>query len=299
MGVFPKGARVCFIGDSITHNNGYVSFIFEFYRQRGVRVFNCGISGATAGEHIALLEDTLSYQPTHAVITLGVNDSKYTLLAKECSAEREARLSAAFEAYQSNVSAMCRRLREAGVEVILCTPPPYDEFSVSSIPALQGGSMLLQGYAEFIREYGQQNGIAVCDYNRYLAEVVRREIIFSDDRVHPNDLGQFHMAKCFLAFQGEKIGPFAPLPPEMSAWRTAVKRLRDIYAAEYLLLHDFTLDCERGSEKVRAYLENTPDAPEIFKYYAKQYLLYKPIQKQVKDEMLLLTTEVTNGKFNG
>ena len=294
MRIFPQGARVCFIGDSITHNNGHVAYVFDHYlrkhRQTKAKFYNCGIAGATAKQHIELWErDALSFAPTHAVIALGVNDSKYTLLAKERDRERDGRLIAAFEAYQKNIATLCAALREKGVEVILCTPAPYDEISVSSEPALQGGSALLAGLSEFIRAYGRENGIAICDYNRYLSQVLQNETIYNADRVHPNERGQFYMAKCFLERQGEQLGDFYPLPAYLDLWREKVRCLRDIYAAEYLILHTFALSPAEGGARVRQYLDTDGAIPAIFEYYAHQYLTHKPRQEELQKEILLLT----------
>lgn len=301
MGIFPNGARVCFIGDSITHNNGHVAYVMDHYLQKHprqkVKFFNCGISGATVQQHIELLEqDALSFAPTHAVIMLGVNDSKRTLLEKPRDAERDGRLISAFEAYRKNIATLCGALQKRDVEIILCTPAPYDEFSMSSAPALHGGSALLAGYAEFIRAFGQENGIAVCDYHGYLTRVLQNELIYNEDRVHLTERGQYHMAKCFLKFQGEAAEDFYPLPQYLDEWREKVRCLRDIYAAEYIILHSFTLSPAEGREKVRQYLDTTPETPAILEYYAHQYLTYKSRQEELKNGIFRLSDALTNNE---
>ena len=48
MNRFPNGARVCFIGDSITHNNLFLAHIVAYYREHfkdsKVKFYNCGVS---------------------------------------------------------------------------------------------------------------------------------------------------------------------------------------------------------------------------------------------------------------
>ena len=80
---FPKGARVLFIGDSITCNGTFMAHIQEYYRthfpEREVKCFNAGVSGGTVGSSALryLEKDLRDFSPTHAVITLGVNDVHY------------------------------------------------------------------------------------------------------------------------------------------------------------------------------------------------------------------------------
>ena len=90
MNRFPNGARVCFIGDSITHNNLFLAHIVAFYREHfadaKVEFYNCGISGGTLTTTLNCFdEDILPYNPTHAVIMIGINDSDRNALigAKE------------------------------------------------------------------------------------------------------------------------------------------------------------------------------------------------------------------------
>jgi type I restriction-modification system DNA methylase subunit len=80
MSRFPNGARVCFIGDSITHNNLHVSHVVDYYREHfadaKVEFYNCGISGGTLTTTLNCFdEDIPLYNPTHAVIMIGINDS--------------------------------------------------------------------------------------------------------------------------------------------------------------------------------------------------------------------------------
>ena len=294
MKIFPNNSRVCFIGDSITHKNGYVSYIFDYYiqkyKQKNVTFFNCGISGATAKQQIELLnDDILLYKPTHAVIMLGVNDSRHPLLGEMRDGERYAKLVAAFEEYQKNIEILCNGLREKNVEIILCTPAPYDEFTLSEVPSLKGGYALIQGYSEFIRDFAAKKGIAVCDYHKYMTQIIQSETIYESDHVHPNARGQFYMAKCFLQFQGEDLGDFFPLPQYLDEWRDTVKHLRDVYSAEHLMLHSFFLDSKEGTELIHEYLEKKPNVREVYKYLAQQYFLYKPKQNDLRNEIICLT----------
>ena len=51
----PSNARVCFVGDSITANNGYISYIQDyFYKNRNadkIKFYNCGASGGSSSSN--------------------------------------------------------------------------------------------------------------------------------------------------------------------------------------------------------------------------------------------------------
>lgn len=293
MKTFPNNSRVCFIGDSITNNNGFVSYIFNHYYQNHkstkVEFYNCGVSGGTAKEHIEILnQDTLFYNPTHAVIMLGVNDSRREFLADERDVGRYQKLVNAFENYKKNIETLCNALRDKNIEIILCTPAPYDEFTISDIPSLNGGYALIQGYSEFIREFGKENNIAVCDYNKYLTKVLQSEKIYFNDHVHLNPLGQFYMAKCFLNFQGEEIGEFFPIPEYLNEWREVTKHLRNVYVAEHFMIHVFPLQADEGVALIKEYLKNTPNASDNHKLLAEEYFIYKPMQNELKNKIVNL-----------
>ena len=118
MNRFPNGARVCFIGDSITHNNLFLAHIVSFYREHfadaKVEFYNCGISGGTLTTTLNCFdEDILPYNPTHAVIMIGINDSDRNALigAKE---HKYYSLERAYNNYKTNLEMLCKRLEGIG-----------------------------------------------------------------------------------------------------------------------------------------------------------------------------------------
>ena len=141
---FPDGARVCFVGDSLTATFNYEGHIAAFYRENfrasKVRIYNCGVAGGRAASQLAFLEkDTLVHNPTHAVVMLGVNDSARWLLQSEKSVERYRRLAEAYERYMKDLPALCDAFENAGAKIILCTPAPYAEYQDTSSAPLKGG----------------------------------------------------------------------------------------------------------------------------------------------------------------
>ena len=98
---------MCFVGDSITHRGLYIAHIATHYRKyypdSKVEFYDCGISGGNLGNSIKVYEeDTALYEPTHAVLMIGVNDASPYTLCDPPSAERYEKLLAAYNKYCNN-----------------------------------------------------------------------------------------------------------------------------------------------------------------------------------------------------
>jgi len=68
--LFEKGSRVCFVGNSITHNGGFHHNILLYHVTRfpkqPVSFYNCGISGDVTGGVLKRMEDDiLVHRPRH------------------------------------------------------------------------------------------------------------------------------------------------------------------------------------------------------------------------------------------
>lgn len=287
MNNFPAGARVCFIGDSITHNNMFLAHIVTYYREhladKKVEFYNCGISGGTLTTTLNCFdEDILPYNPTHAVIMIGINDSDRNALmaAKE---NKYHALKCAYDNYKSNLAKLCKKLEDIGSEIILCTQTPYDEYLQSDEEVLHGGSALMLGYAEFIKAFAKEKGYPVCDYHSYITRIIQTETIYNSDRVHPTNRGQYYMAKCFLEFQGFDLGEEKPIPPDVQKWHEIVGLIRNTIATEHFILQDdFTTTNQERWNAIKKYLENEQTGPyaDYFKQLSKQYLEIKSQQQE-------------------
>ena len=292
MSLFPKNARVCFLGDSITHNNEYVSRICAYYienkKELNVKFFNGGTSGGSIRTLLANFDsDVIAHKPTHAVIMIGINDSwRNALNDYERGVYRYSRLKEAFENYKNNLATICEKLDELGVKITLCTPTPYDEYQVSETPALRGGFALIAEYASHVRNFAKEKCYGLCDFHAYISEIAQSEKIINPDRVHPNSLGHYHMAKCFMEYQGENIGEYAPIPEYLDEWRNVVERLRNIRATEHLIIHDYSLSTQEKLEKAKKYIEGDGnEGPrEAFLLRATQYLKDKPVQDGLEEQ---------------
>lgn len=284
---FPDHARVCFIGDSITHNNLFIAHIVAYYRENfpdaGVEFYNCGISGGRLTTVLnAFEEDIRPYAPTHAVLMIGVNDSNRGALTDSGKAKYKT-LKEAYDQYNINLDMLCRRLKETDTELILCTPVPYDEYSKTEVPPLPGACALLLGYAEFIKKYAAEHGYPVCDYHSYITRIMQEEVVFNTDHVHPNSRGHYYMAKCFLAFQGCDLGEERQLPADIQEWHRVVGLVRNTIATEHFIMEDdFTTTQEERKSAIKDYLENEQSGPYVtyFKELAAQYQDIKPRQQE-------------------
>lgn len=297
MNGFPKNSRVCFLGDSITYNNGYVSHISAFYhkhfKERNVNFYNCGIAGGRVETLLDNFDDDIMvHNPTHAVIMIGVNNSSSSLLFEPRSRERYEKLLAAFEIFKKNLSVLCDKLKYNNVEIILCTQTPYDEYMQSDVKRPPASFALMMGYAEYVREYARINHFGLCDYQRYIIEKNQEEELFNPDGVHPNDLGQYYMAKCFLAYQGLELGEMEQFPEYMARWRELVEIERRIRTAEFLLAHSYNLTNKKLSDEEKwklaeRYLFDTlkEKQDEYLVSLSETYLQNKKNQNEIKKEI--------------
>ena len=280
---FKENSRVCFLGDSITHNNGYVSHIVAHYKdnfpERNVKFFNCGVSGGNIGTLFSNFEgDIMRHNPTHAVIMIGINDSARWALPFEGERKYHT-IKDAFQKYKSNLNKLCEKLENMGVNITLCTPTPYAEYIKSDEPVLRGGFALMQAYADYIREFAKEMGYPVCDYHDYFIRTMQTEELFAPDYVHPTNRGQYHMAKCFLEFQGYEIGEEKSLPDDVQRWHEVVGKIRHVFATEHNILGSscFALPDEERAAKIKEYFDNEQTGPYVayFKQLAEKYPEYK------------------------
>jgi lysophospholipase L1-like esterase len=293
MNRFPDGARVAFIGDSLVAANQTLARIVDFYGREfpdsGIRFFNCGISGGTAATARRFLtENVLVHRPTHAVIATGINDSRSSALSRPRGEEKLAILTKAYEEYRENLTALTESLLDAGAQVTLCTPAPYDEYGTHDSTPLPGGSGLMVGYAGFVRQLAAQKGLPLCDYHACLTKAMQTDSLYSGDRVHPTPHGYYTIAKVFLAFQGLSLPEEAPLPEYLLPWHEKVLILRRIFGAEYMILKDRSMTMEEKigfvKEKLAAKSWDNPAHESFGQVYAE----YKAQQPEIEKEIIRL-----------
>jgi len=304
---FKNGDRVCFIGDSITSQNRYVALIVDHYKtnfpQEDIKFFNCGISGGTASLLMKYFdEDVLPHKPTHIFIMLGVNDSNRDALFLLKTEERYMELKKAYENFKTNFNKLCQRAVDTGAELTVLTPPPYAEYQPSEREVYKDGFKLISKYADYIKSYCEEKGYQVFDIHSFIAEQIKTQILYNDDRIHPNDLGHYYIAKCFLRNQGLDIGEFKDFPEYLEKWRQTVISYRKIFATEYLIIKNDEIKAEEKIALIKDYLEkreyikpyHTESLNQFFKEIAQNYIANKPRQSEMQLQIDRLFDEATN-----
>ncbi|MBQ8740584.1 MAG: hypothetical protein IJY79_03415 [Clostridia bacterium] len=298
---FPYGARVCFIGDSLTAQNTVQWMTVDCYKRNfpdsNIEFINCGVAGGAAWAALQYLEDDVFiHNPTHAVIGFGVNDSSRWDLSRPRSFERYDRMVSAFERFKKCMRELCDILIARGIKVTLCTPPPYDEFHESSEPAFVGGYALILAYADEVRKIAEEKNLPVCDYFTFFAREMQMDTLYCGDHVHPNHHGYYTMAKYFLAQQGLELGEEKATPPEyLREWCKKVGEKVEIYGGELMIVQNYTASLEDKIKKVEYYLEHCENEIPRKIEIANNYLRLKPQQEQIlKDIKELYIKNVFN-----
>ncbi len=291
---FPDGARVCFVGDSITCIGLYLKYIVAQYRNdfpdSHVEFYNCGISGGNLGNTIRIFDEDISiYEPTHIVLMTGANDSRRWALANLPSAEHYEILQTAYERYRENLVCFYRLTCERDITLILCTPMPYAEYISSPIEPLRGGAKLFAVYAEVVRQIAKEQGIPLCDYHAAM-EAKDLQTLYNPDRVHPTEKGHALMAKTFLDFQGISMKDWDEIPSDIEQWHEVTQKLRSIITAEFLCIPtyaDMTHEERRVAmaDRQRQAQANPEAFDPVARFRVDSYQEHKPKQAQYIEQV--------------
>jgi endoglucanase len=217
--LFKNGDRVCFIGNSITHNGEFHHDIFLYYATRfpkeRVYFYNCGISGDVAGGVLARMEDDiLIHKPTVSVVMIGMNDVNRGLYTKanEGNPEMDRKKAEALEGYKKNTTKMAETLKQQGSRLILQLPTIYDQTAKIPTENLFGVNDALGKCAEHLKNAAAVYHATVVDYYTILKKLNQQGqrqdstyTIIGKDRVHPQSPGHLVMAYQFLKTTGAPV----------------------------------------------------------------------------------------------
>lgn len=246
--VFPKSAfaenkfplnakRILFLGDSITHAGGYVSWIETQLRLRGVEpmpeLVNIGLSSETLSGlsepdhpfprpdvHERLDRALAKVKPDVVVACYGMNDGIYYPFGEE-----------RFQAYQNGVNRLIKKVHTAKAKLILMTPPPFDPVPLRGKGKLKPAGedryayfAMYEDYNDVLKRYGQwilkqKDRVAmVIDLHAptmdYLKEKRKQnpDFTLARDGIHPNAEGHRLLGETILKAWG--ISSTDP-PPEL------------------------------------------------------------------------------------
>jgi lysophospholipase L1-like esterase len=211
---FQKGDTVCFIGDSITHNGKYQAFVYLFYvtrfPDREIKMYNCGISGDSAGGACRRFEwDILPHRPTAATVLLGMNDVGRTRYGRDkTDAKSKQARQNAIQAYARNMTQLAEKLQQAKVRTTFLTPTIYEQNADTGTENLYGCNDGLEDCGREAARIAKQYGFSAVDMHAAMNAINEREqrrdpkfTLVGRDRVHPGEVGHLVMAYILLTAQ--------------------------------------------------------------------------------------------------
>lgn len=229
---FKDGDRICFIGDSITHQGGYHTQLLLFYvtrfPQMRLETWNRGFAGDSAAGGVKRYAwDIAPLKPTVATIMLGMNDVGRQLYAEDKTGPQvEAQRRKAIDARNANMGKLAALLAKDGTRIIFITPSLYDQTGNQKSEKLFGVNDALKACAEADRKLAVQYQAGLVDFNGPMEAINKAGqakdtgfTIVGPDRVHPGPVGHLLMTYLFLKEQG--ISPTVA-DMEIDATRNAV-----------------------------------------------------------------------------
>ena len=212
---FKDGDRVCFIGDSITHQAHYHTQITLFYATRfpGMRLetWNCGLAGDTAAGGVRRYAwDIAPHKPTVATIMLGMNDVGRHLYASDKSGpQTAAQRQKAIDSNTGNMDKLAGLLAKDGTRIIFITPSLFDQTGNQKTDRQTGVNDALKACGEADRKLAAAHHAELVDFNGPMGVINAAGqtkdpdfTIVGADRVHPGPVGHLVMAYLFLKEQG-------------------------------------------------------------------------------------------------
>jgi lysophospholipase L1-like esterase len=210
--LFKNGDRVCFIGNSITHNGEFHHHILQYYVTRfpknTVNFFNNGIKGdVTSGILKRIDSDVMRHRPTHVIIMIGMNDVQRELYGPTNTQDADTllRRRAAIALYSKNLDSIVRIFLKKGITVMLQKPSSYDQTSTIKYPNNWGVNDALTECGTVMQQLADTYHLQTVDYGSIMTAITKQmqekapaATLTVNDRVHPNSTGHFIMAYQFL-----------------------------------------------------------------------------------------------------
>ena len=212
--VFADGARICFLGDSITAGAQWCRDVSDFFYtrfpDRRFVFVNAGVGGDKAKEcSLRLEEDVFSRKPDVVTVMFGMNDSnRYGGFVTNPTPRQVNMRNVALDDFWNALSGLSESMSRCLPDAKICwfTPTPYDEFARLDCPVRPGRGEALEKCAEIVRLHASSRGDRICElhapmsgYNaRERVENPSFETLCGTDRVHPGVEGGFFMAQAIL-----------------------------------------------------------------------------------------------------
>jgi lysophospholipase L1-like esterase len=196
---FKKGDRVVFLGDSITEQYQYSTYIELYLTTRfpdwQMQFLNAGIGGDTAtGGAGRFKAQVLAEKPTAVTIDFGMNDGGYRGFNEKSAAN-----------FVRQTEAMVEMAKQSGVRVALISPNAVE---VRNKPDLETYLETQQKFYAPLKEIAAKNGLPFVDQYAVTRKILEK--IAADkasvkpfpDAVHTNEAGGLLMAHTILVGLG-------------------------------------------------------------------------------------------------
>lgn len=218
---FKTGDKIAFVGNSITEQGYYESYIWLYYMLhfpgKRIVILNRGIGGDVARQiNDRFDDDVLSADPTVIVVTFGMNDSGYFEYLKG-NADSVARVHVADSRHYFDL--IRERLKKMpNVKKVIILGSPFDETVKLKSNVFPGKVQAMEQIAAFQTEAAKANHWGLVDFLHPMTEIDLREqkkdstfTLTGNDRIHPGNSGHFVMAWLFLKAQGLADQPVADI----------------------------------------------------------------------------------------
>ena len=219
---FATGDRVAFVGNSITEQGYYESYIWLYYMlhfpNRRIVILNRGIGGERAKDiDERVQDDIVASDPTVVCLTFGMNDSGYFEFLKS-NADSVAKVHVdESRHYFELIEEKLKRLSNARKVMILSSP--FDETAkIKGANNFPGKVKAMEAIAAFQTQAAKDNQWGLVDFLHPMTEIDLREqqkdstfTLTGNDRIHPGNSGHFVMAWLFLKAQGLDTLPVADI----------------------------------------------------------------------------------------
>lgn len=194
--------KIVTLGDSITRAvrtgvgpaETFAWMLGAELRARGINAetVNVGIGGERTDQALARLEQqVIALKPHLVTIMYGTNDSYVDIGAKEPRLTKEQ--------YAANLKELVKRLRAAGIEPVLMTPPRWGRDAVNGVK--ENPNIRLTEYVQACRDAAKGEKVALVDHFQAWtdAEAKGEDIAgWTTDQCHPNPKGQRILTEAIL-----------------------------------------------------------------------------------------------------
>jgi len=217
--------NIFWVGDSITANGGWINNIWQYllckYPQSRFNFRNCGTPGDNTRQVINRFEyDVMTKCPEQVIIMLGMNDSGAGMYNKSDAESKEQNDSIVCK-YREDITLLINMFERRSVDIVLCTPTPYDDTVMLEKDNCKGRNEVLGRFAQVIKDIGNQKKLITIDfwqemteYNHKLQRIYPQFTLCGTDRVHPDAMGHCMMAYIFLKATGHYDENFQNHCPE-------------------------------------------------------------------------------------